>query len=297
MAVTTARPWVARKQRVVVSAKPRKGRLRRRRYAVTGVGIVVALLVNVPLLNALWTSIKTNGAISSAPTLLFTPTLSHYRTMWTSSLYNFPHYFLNSILLSAGSAALVLFISVLGSYSIVRLGFSGRKLLFVVGGIMLIPPITFALPLYLLIQKAGFVDTVPALIVADGFVNLPLGLLLMCGFQRDMPVEIEEAGLVDGCSVYGALWRLVLPLMGPALASVAILTFMFSWDDYLFALILTASNATPVTAGAADFITSYGVQWGNISAATFMSVIPPIAVGFLAQKYLVRGLTVGAVKG
>jgi multiple sugar transport system permease protein len=264
---------------------------------VTGIGVVVALLVNVPLLNALWTSIKTNGAISSSPTLLFSPTLSHYRTMWTSSLYDFPHYFVNSVLLSAGSALLVLLISVPASYSIVRLNFSGRKLLFVVGGIMLIPPITFALPLYLLIQRVGFIDTVPALIVADGFVNLPLGLLLMCGFQRDMPVEIEEAGLVDGCSVYGALWRLVLPLMGPALASVAILTFMFSWDDYLFALILTASNATPVTAGAADFITSYGVQWGNISAATVMSVIPPIAVGFLAQKYLIRGLTVGAVKG
>jgi multiple sugar transport system permease protein len=85
--------------------------------------------------------------------------------------------------------------------------------------------------------------------------------------------------------------------MGPAVASVAILTFVFAWDDYLFAVILTAFSATPVTAGAADFITSYGVEWGDISAATVLSIVPPLMVGFVAQRYLIRGLTLGAVKG
>jgi multiple sugar transport system permease protein len=296
MSMIAARPWARRASSAVAKAK--RPRRKQRRYVVTIGALVVAVIVNVPLLNALWTSFKTSGEIaSSPPTFIFRPTLTHYQAVMYSSGYNFPHFFVNSILLSTGTALLVLVISLPSAYAIVRFHFGKRRLLIVTTGLMLIPPITFALPFYLLFQRIDLVDTVPALILADTFVNLPLGLLLVCGFLHDLPLDIEEAATVDGCSVYGVLWRIVLPLMGPAVASVAILTFVFAWDDYLFAVILTAFSATPVTAGAADFITSYGVEWGDISAATVLSIVPPLMVGFVAQRYLIRGLTLGAVKG
>jgi multiple sugar transport system permease protein len=267
-------------------------------YLVTGTAIIVALVVNVPLLNALWTALKTTGEIQShPPVFFFRPTLSHFAAATYTAGYNFPHFFLNSLFLAVGAAVLVVLISVPSGYAIVRLGLGRRKLMVVTTAVMLVPPITFALPYYLMFQHVGLVDTVPGLVLADTFVNMPLGLLLVAGFLRDFPWDIEEAALVDGCGQLSLLWRVVLPLLAPAVASVCILTFVFSWDDYLFAVTLTASNATPVTAGAANFITSYGVQWGNISAATVMSVVPPLIVGFVAQRYLVRGLTMGAVKG
>lgn len=298
MSATRTTPWARRRALELKKASAPATRRSRRLYILTFVGILVAVLVNAPLLNALWTALKTDGEIQAhPPTFLFAPTLSHFKSVTYSSGYNFPHFFVNSILLSAGTALLVLGIAVPSGYAIVRLGLGKRKLIALTTAVMLVPPITFALPFYEMFQHVGLIDTVPSLILANTFVNLPVGLLLIAGFLRDLPLEIEEAALVDGCSHFQVVRRIVFPLLAPAMASVAILTFVFSWDDYLFAVILTASNATPVTAGAANFITSYGVQWGNISAATFMSVLPPLILGFAAQRYLVRGLTMGAVKG
>lgn len=302
---TKSSPWAKRAamdwERAASASQPlsdRAQRQRRRRYVVSVVALVVVLVVNAPLLNALWTALKTNGEINSRPpSILFAPTLSHFEAATYASGYDFPHFFLNSILLSLGAAALVIVISVPSGYAIVRLGLGHRKLVMVTTAVMLIPPITFALPYYLMFEHVGLIDTVPALIFADTFVNLPLGLLLVAGFLRDLPAEVEEAARVDGCSHLAVVRRIVFPLMGPAIAAVGILTLVFSWDDFLFSVVLSTSNATPVTVGAANFITSYGVQWGNISAATVMSVVPPLIVGFAAQKYLVRGLTMGAVKG
>jgi multiple sugar transport system permease protein len=300
--LTTSTPWAKRAamEAAQATAGPEAGTRRRRRrtYLITTTAVVVVLIVNVPLLNALWTALKTNGEIQSRPpAFFFLPTLDHFKAATYSSGYDFPHFFLNSLLLSVGAAGLVLLISVPAGYAIVRLGLGRRKLIMVTTAVMLVPPITFALPFYMMFNHAGLIDTVPALIFADTFVNLPLGLLLVAGFLRDLPLEIEEAALVDGCSHFAVVRRVVLPLMGPAIAAVGILTLVFSWDDFLFAVILSASSATPVTVGAANFITSYGVEWGDISAATVMSVVPPLIVGFAAQRYLVRGLTMGAVKG
>jgi multiple sugar transport system permease protein len=295
-ALTRARPWV--KRAAMERTRGRGGRRHLAQYWPTAAGFTIAIVLDAPLLNALWTALKTNAAIQShPPAFFFSPTLAHFANATYAAGYNFPRFFLNSILLSSGAAILVLFISLPSGYAIVRLGLGRRRLLVLTTAVMLVPPITFALPYYLMFEHLGLVDTVPALILADTFVNLPLGLLLVAGFLRDLPVDVEESARVDGCSVLGVLWRVVLPLMMPAVASVAILTFVFSWDDYLFAVTLTASAATPVTVGAADFITSYGIQWGNISAATVMSVLPPLVVGFVSQRYLVRGLTLGAVKG
>lgn len=119
----------------------------------------------------------------------------------------------------------------------------------------------------------------------------------LCGALRDLPYEIEEAAFVDGGGTYRTLRSIIFPLLAPAVVAVAVLVFLFSWSDYLFAVILSSSNATPVTVGAANFVTSTGIRWGDISAATFLSVLPPLCFAVFAQRHLVSGLSAGAVKG
>jgi multiple sugar transport system permease protein len=127
-------------------------------------------------------------------------------------------------------------------------------------------------------------------------MQLPLALLIIAGTLRDIPIEIEEASSVDGAGPYRILAFIVLPLLAPGLVAVGIIVFVFAWSDYLFAVILSSSAATPVTVGATFFVTSAGVQWGNLAAVTVISVIIPLIFAFVAQRYLVRGLSAGAIK-
>lgn len=258
----------------------------------------VALVLNFPLLNALLTSFKTTGDISAyPPKFLFEPTLQHFSNVLYAAGYDFPRFFLNSTILATCTSFLVIALSFPSAYAMLRLGFGVKWLLPATAGLRLLPPIIFAIPYYLMFQFLGLLDTITGLVLINTYLNLPLGLLLMIGFLRDVPVDIEEAARVDGCSIYQVLWRITLPLIGPGIAAVGILTFIFTWNDYLFALIISLSEARPVTVGAANFVTSYGVKWGDISAATILSVLPPMLFALLAQRYLVQGLSAGAVKG
>jgi multiple sugar transport system permease protein len=270
----------------------------RRPWWKTSLVIVISLLINLPLINAVYTSFKSDADISRSP--LSVPshlTLAHYRNLFGGTGYEFGRYFANSVLLSIGAVALVLILTIPAGYAIVRLGFGGRYLLRGVTALRLVPAIFFAIPFFLLYNSLGLYDSVTSLILANTFLNLPLGLLVLAGALRDVPIEIEEAAIMDGCSAYRTLRSIVVPLLAPALVAVAVLVFLFSWSDYLFAVILTSSNATPVTVGAANFVTSTGIRWGDISAATVLSVLPPLCFAAFAQRYLVNGLSVGAVKG
>ncbi|GIH17164.1 carbohydrate ABC transporter permease [Rugosimonospora africana] len=278
---------------------PRRRSEPRRAWWKTALVTVIAILINLPMLNAIYTSFRPDGDISRAPLSLHLHlTLGHYRNLFNGgSGYDFSRYFLNSVLISLGAVVLVLVLTIPAGYAIVRLGFGGRYLLRGVTALRLVPAIFFAIPFFLLYNSLGLYDTVPSLILANTFLNLPLGLLVLAGALRDLPVEIEEAAIMDGCGVYRTLRSVVLPLLAPALVAVAVLVFLFSWSDYLFAVILSSSNATPVTVGAANFVTSTGIRWGDISAATVLSVLPPLCFAVFAQRALVSGLSAGAVKG
>lgn len=269
-----------------------------RSFVITMVVLLVALLVNLPLLNAVWTSIKSDADIGRSPlNLSIHPTLAHYASAMGAAGYDFPRFFLNSVLLALGAVILVVAIALPSTYAIMRLGFGGAWLLRATASLRLLPAIFFAIPLFLLFSNLGLYDTIPALILANTFLNLPLAMLIIAGGLRDLPIEIEEAARIDGCTAYRILLSIVTPLLAPAIVATSIITFMFSWADYLFAVILTSSNATPVTVGAANFVTSTGIQWGNISAATVLSALPPLIFAVFAQRFLVSGLSVGAIKG
>lgn len=280
--------------------QPRAAKARRRPAAwwKTLVVLLIGIILNLPLLNAILTSFKTDATISQSPlSLNMHFTLDHFRSLFAGTGYDFPKYFANSVMISLGAVAVVLVLAVPSTYAIIRLGFGGTGLLRSVTALRLVPAIFFAIPFFLLFNVIGLYDTVGSLILANTFLNLPLGILVLAGALRDLPVEIEEAAVLDGCSTYRTLGSIVLPLLAPALVAVAVLVFLFSWSDYLFAVILSSSQATPVTVGAANFVTSTGIQWGNISAATVLSVLPPLCFAVFAQRYLVSGLSVGAVKG
>jgi len=271
---------------------------RGRAWWATGVAALIAFLVDMPLLNAVNVSLKTDPDIDRHPLGLPNPvTFTHYDNAVYAAGYDFPRFFLNSASIALGTVALVLALSVPAAYAVVRRGLGGRAVLNSASGLRLLPAIFFAVPFYLVFATLGLLDTVPALVVVNTFLNLPLAIVLLAAGLQDMPLEIEEAAMIDGASIPRLLLGVVVPIMAPTLVAVAVLTFIFSWNDYLFAVILSTTRATPVTVGASNFVTSYGIRWGDISAATVLSALPPMLFAVVAQRYLVSGLAAGAVKG
>ncbi|WP_166354574.1 carbohydrate ABC transporter permease [Phytoactinopolyspora limicola] len=273
-------------------------RRRRRAWGVTAAVSAIAAVLNLPLFFALLTSFKSDADIArSALRVPDTLTLEHYANAMGQAGYDFPRYFLNSTLISIGTVVTILVICVPGAYAMGRLGLGRGHLLKGIAALRLIPVIFFAVPFFLLFSRTGLYDTIPGMVTANTFISLPLGTLLVMSAIREVPHEIEEAAKLDGCSDYRIVARIVLPLLAPTLAAVAVLVFITAWSDYLFAVILTSSEATPVTVGAANFVTSTGIRWGDISATTVLSVLPPLVFALFAQRYLVRGLSAGAIKG
>jgi len=292
-AVTQTKPT---KTSSTSAARPSKAHSRRWLFTVI-VGII-AIVVNIPLINAILVSFKPDGEIAKNPLSLPTnPTLDHYANVLYASGYNFPQFFVNSAMISIGAVLLVLVIAVPATYAIVRLRFGGHWIIDGASALRLLPAIFFVVPFFILFSNLGLQDSIPGLILANTFLNLPLGIILLAAGLRDIPNEVEEAAAVDGASIYRTLFSVVLPMLAPTIVAAAVLVFIFSWDDYLFALVLSTSNATPVTLGAANFITSTGIRWGDISAASFLSTLPPLVFAVFAQRYLVSGLSAGAVKG
>ncbi|WP_136056881.1 carbohydrate ABC transporter permease [Microbacterium sp. K24] len=294
MSVSNARPAAA----TAPARSIRKPTASGRKWLFTVLVGVVALVVNVPLLNAALVSFKPDGEIAKNPLAPpASPTLDHYANVLYASGYDFPRFFLNSALIAIGTVVLVLVIAIPATYAIVRLGFGGRWIISSASGLRLLPAIFFVVPFFILFSTLGLQDTIQGLIAANTFLNLPLAIILLSSALGDIPQEIEEAAAVDGASIYRTLASIVLPLLAPTVVAVAVLVFIFSWNDYLFALVLSTSNATPVTLGAANFITSTGIRWGDISAASVLSTLPPLLFAVFAQRYLVSGLSSGAVKG
>ena len=270
----------------------------KRNWWVTILGSIATLFFMTPLLGAIYTSLRTNNAINSGAFIWeFDRSWSHYRNAMGAAGYDFAKFFQNSIAISIGTVILVILISFPASYAIVRLGFGGPWLLRLALALRITPAIFFIIPFYKLFTSLALIDKQIGLILANSFVNITLAILVFSGTINDLPLEIEEAASVDGASIWRTLRSIVFPLLGPGLAAVGVLTFLFSWSDYLFAVVLSSSDSTPVTVGAANFVTSYGVRWGDISAAVVLSVLPPLIFATAAQRYLVKGLSSGAVKG
>lgn len=259
--------------------------------------ICIILILNFPIIYILLTSFKERAdIITTPPKCLFSPTLDHYKTIFLGPTFPFWKYIITSLTVSFGSSLLSILLGLPAAYSISRYGTGGKNFPFWVLSIRMAPPIVFALPLFILMRTYGLIDTRAGLILSYLIFNIPLSVWVLRSFIREVPIEIEESARVDGCTVWGVLGRIVIPLIKPGLAAVFILNFIFSWNEFLFTLLLTSNRAVTLTVGTAKFITGYSVYWGDIAAATMSAAVPMIILGLVVEKHLVRGLTFGAVK-
>ena len=234
-----------------------------------------------------------------AGTFPFTPTLDNYADVLFSRRSDFLAGVRNSLVVATSSTAIVLVVGTLAAYSMhrfawarwVTLGFLGWTLAF-----HMIPVLTLVGPWYLAFKQLGLYDTQFALILTHVSMNLPMTVWLMMSFFKDIPPEIEQAALVDGCHPLAAFWRVVLPLVVPGLIAAGVLAFVFSWNEFSIALNLVSQTNATVPVVVAKFAQDYEIQHGQMAAASILATIPALVLMVFGQRFIVQGLTMGSVK-
>jgi multiple sugar transport system permease protein len=283
-----------------VSATTTPRRRRRVDGWVIGSYVIVAIFlvgVLVPILTVAVNSFKTPTEIFARDwSLLFTPTLENYAKVFGQ--LSFAQNLVNSGIVAVGSTLLSLALGVPFAYALARLPVRGREgwarlILFT----RMVPAVALVVPMFVIFQQLHLTGSYLALILAHTTFNLPIVIWMMRSFFEDLPLELEEAALVDGSTRFGAFARVALPLASPGIAATAVLCLLFSWNEFLFALVLSGSATKTVPIGVSSFIGTVSVDWGGSSAAAIVALIPIFILGLLAQRFLVRGLTFGGVKG
>jgi len=203
----------------------------------------------------------------------------------------------DSMIIALSSTLLSIVVGSLASYSLARFKTGGENLSFWILSIRMFPPVASALPLFLIFKQVKLLDTHLALIIANTIFNLPFVVWLLKGFFEEIPVELEEAARIDGCSHLGAFMRVSLPLIAPGLATASLFAFIFTWNEFMFALLLTRRTVRTLTVIVPSLVGGHEILWGEIAAIGVVSIIPGILLSLFLQKYLIRGLTLGAVKG
>ena len=273
-------------------------------------GLAIALILLFFLFPIVWIvmmSFQTNDVIlSTTPRPFQGLTLSNYTTLFSGRLVtptgiqdvNFLGNLGNSVLLATSSVVISLILGVPAAYAFARFRFRlGEDIAFTLLSFRFAPPLLVLLPLSLYFQDLGLSNTYVGLIWVYQLITLPLILWIVRGYFEDASPDIEYAYRVDGHSWWRAFTRIAIPLAKPGIAAAALLSFIFAWNNFVFALVLASADKQPVTVGALAFITSAGLPYGQIAAAIVLSIMPTLALALYAQKWLVEGLSLGAVKG
>ncbi|MEM7527832.1 MAG: carbohydrate ABC transporter permease [Pseudomonadota bacterium] len=273
-------------------------------------GIALTLVVLFFMFPIFWIvlmSFQTNESIlRSPPSMVFTPTLQNYEALITGKLETqagtldvaFMSNLLNSLILSVGSVAVALLLGVPAAYAFARHKFRGSEdIAFTLLSFRFAPPLLVLLPLTIYFQDLGLANTYGGLIWVYQLICLPLILWIVRGYFEDISADVEHAYRIAGHSWLSTFRRIALPLAGPGIAAAGLLAFIFAWNNFIFALVLASADKQPVTVGALAFVTASGIQYGQIAAAIVLSITPTLALALWAQRYLVEGLSLGAVKG
>ena len=205
----------------------------------------------------------------------------------------------NTLIISVSTTAIALVVGILGAYGFSRYRFPGRGTLLVsVLFTQLFPRVIVIVPFFITLRNLQLINTLPGLVLVYLMVVFPVSIWMIKGFFDRIPREVEEAAIVDGCSIPRMLWQIVLPMSRPALVAVGMYSFILAWNEFLFALVFTSGSQTqPLSVALAFFIDDTGIHWGDLMAASLLMSLPAIIVFTLSQKLLVRGLSEGAVKG
>lgn len=265
-------------------------------YLLNSLTLFVAFLMFFPILWMFMTSFKTEQiAFAIPPQIVFTPTLEN----WNVALFESPYFeFLANSLIITGISTLVALIA--GIPAAYAMAFYPTKrtdgaLLWVMSTRML-PAVGVIVPLFVILQKLGLLDTHLGLIIIYTGMNVPLVIWMVRSFMLDIPYEIIEAGKLDGVTLLQEMRYLILPLLVPGLAATALLCFIFAWNEFFFAFNLTVRDAAPLSVYISTFKTAEGLFWAKMSAAATATILPVLIAGWVAQRSLVTGLTMGAVK-
>ncbi len=273
--------------------------VRRKRFPIGRIillGLFLAFVI-APLYWVFITSIKPSDDYLATPPIWFpdAPTLVHY----TAALFAYRGLegLVNSLIISICATILSCTVGTLMAYSLARFNTGGQHLSFWVLSQRFLPPIAIILPLFLNYRLLGLQDTHIGMILAYTVFTLPVGVWMMFAYFRQMPRSLEEAALVDGCTRWRAFLTVAVPLAMPGVVAAAIFTFIACWTEFFFALVLTSRNAFTLPTIFRAFLSFQGAQYGEASALAIVSLVPSIILGVLVQKHLVRGLTLGAVRG
>ncbi len=258
-----------------------------------------------PLLITLLSSFKITREAFATPTygdwggvwniFRFKPTLIHFKTLF--QVEGFGPYIWHGLVASVASASIAVIMGTLGAYGLSRGRFKKEgDISFWIISTRMAPAVVVIVPLYYIFRRLGILSTLPGLIVAYTTFNLSFSLWLIKGFFDDLPVEIEEAAFVDGDSHWDVFRKIAVPLAAPGIVASFVLCVLISWNDFLFAAVIGGHAAKTVPVGITELRTTVEVLWGPINAATIILIIPMIALGVLIRKYLIQGLTMGAVR-
>lgn len=265
-------------------------------YSIIFIYIFITL---VPLMWIFSTSLKSNDvAVSLPPKILPSdPTIENYVFVITEP--RLLHSLINSLLVSIGSTGLSVLISALGGYAFARFKFRGKDILLsIVLGLFMIPIIINIIPLYLMLSQVGLLNSIFTLMITFQILIIPLNIFLLKNYFETIPHELEEAALVDGCSRFGILRRIIIPLSTPGLAIASVLAFRFSWNEFLLPIVLSNRPDSLVFQVALyQFISIYRIEWGYLTAGINIALIPIVVLMLLFQKQLIQGLTAGSLKG
>jgi len=231
--------------------------------------------------------------IKLPPKIIFKPTLENYINVFKTQ--NFIQYILNSIIIAATSTIFGLILGLPAAYSIAR--YKQRKISVLILMARMVPGITYLVPLFIMFRRLNLIGTYIPLILSHMLVGLPLIIWIMVPFFESIPKELEEAALVDGATVTEIFLRISLPLSMPGIITTSILSFIFSWNNFMFSIVLATGHTKTAPVAIYNFISYAQIDWGGLMAAATVIVVPVLIFTILAQKYIIRGLSAGAVKG
>jgi multiple sugar transport system permease protein len=256
--------------------------------------IVISLIVLFPFLWMLSSSFKTQvDIIAWPPRLLFTPTLQNYQKVFGEQ--DFVKYFINSTLVGVLSVGFSLLLGLPAAYSISR--YTQRKLAVFILLARLMPGISFLMPWYIVFSRLNLMDSYVALILSHMLIALPIVVWIMSTYFNSIPIEMEESAMIDGATRQYAFLRIVLPMAGPGIITSATLSFIFSWNNFMFSQVLSMEKTKTLPIAVYNFVSYAEVDWGGVMAAAVAIMAPAIVLTMIFQKFVVKGLTMGAVKG
>lgn len=280
-----------------------------KKFSITAVAVWIVIFAALcwslfPFYWAIITSFKPPGVILTKPSLIpwvqFKPTLFNWQNEYITRGREIGSALLNSLIIAGGATLIAVTLGTLAGYGLARFRFRRWKNKDITLWFLsqrFLPPMATAIPFFLMMKVMHLLDTHLALILTNATFTMPFAVLIMRDVFKELPIELEESALVDGASSFGAFLRITLPLAAPAIAVSAVLCFAFSWNEFIFGLILTYKEALPVTVIIAGVEHTQGIQFWFVATRLLAAILPPAILVLTVQRYIVRGLTFGAIKG